>query len=100
MITMLLEDTTSKELNEEDTTILVRVLLASVKKSAGEKIVPSAEQRKTQTFTKAQRVRLQFHFYAAVVSGRYGHSRFRLHRLLVVVIHAGSFPRGFASACG
>lgn len=55
MITMLLEDTTSKELNEEDTTILVRVLLASVKKSAGEKIVPSAEQRKTQTFTKAQR---------------------------------------------
>lgn len=56
MITMLLEDTTSKELNEEDTTILVRVLLASVKKAVGEKIVPSTEQRKTHSLTKAQKV--------------------------------------------
>jgi cohesin complex subunit SA-1/2 len=58
---MLQEDTTSKELNEEDTTILVRVLLASVKKAVGEKIVPSTEQRKTQSLTKAQKVCRQFH---------------------------------------
>ncbi|KAG0566423.1 hypothetical protein KC19_7G062600 [Ceratodon purpureus] len=55
MITMLLEDTTSKELNEEDTTILVRVLLASVKKAVGEKIVPSTEQRKSNFLPKAQK---------------------------------------------
>ena len=61
MITMLLEDTTSKELNEEDTTILVRVLLASVKKAVGEKIVPSTEQRKSNFLPKAQKVRCQCH---------------------------------------
>lgn len=67
MTTMLLEDTTSKELNEEDTTILVRVLLASVKKAVGEKIVPSAEQRKTHSLNKAQKVRCELHFYALMI---------------------------------
>jgi len=56
---MLLEDTTGKELDEEDTTILVRVLLASVKKAVGEKIVPAPEQRKIHSLNKAQKVRLQ-----------------------------------------
>jgi hypothetical protein len=56
MTTMLLEDPTNKELNEEDATILVRVLLASVKKAVGEKIVPSMEQRKPHSLTKAQKV--------------------------------------------
>jgi hypothetical protein len=55
MITMLLEDTTNQELNEEDSTILVRVLLASVKKAVGEKIVPSTEQRKTHSLNRAQK---------------------------------------------
>lgn len=70
MITMLLEDTTGKELNEEDTTTLVRVLLASVKKAVGEKIVPSTEQRKIHSLNKAQKVCCQLHFYASMIGDR------------------------------
>lgn len=67
MITMLLEDTTNQELNEEDSTILVRVLLASVKKAVGEKIVPSTEQRKSHSLNRAQKVCWELHFHALII---------------------------------
>lgn len=56
MTTMLLEDPTQKELNDQDTNNLVRVLSASVKKAVGEKIVPSTEHRKPHSLNKAQKV--------------------------------------------
>jgi cohesin complex subunit SA-1/2 len=60
MVSMLLEESSSKELSDLDTTNLVRVLSASVKKAVGEKIVPISEQRKT-SLNKAQKVRFIYH---------------------------------------
>ncbi|KAH8935631.1 hypothetical protein BDL97_17G039000 [Sphagnum fallax] len=58
MVSMLLEESSSKDLSDLDTTNLVRVLSASVKKAVGEKIVPISEQRKT-SLNKAQKEALE-----------------------------------------
>ena len=46
IIFMLLDDNPRIELAEKDATNLVRVLCASMKKAVGEKIVPTADNRK------------------------------------------------------
>jgi len=52
---MLLDDNPRIELTEKDATNLVRVLCASMKKVVGEKIVPTADNRKP-SLSKAQKV--------------------------------------------
>lgn len=54
MTAMLLDERPSDELTDGDATNLVRVLSASVKKSIGEKIVPTSDHRKA-SLTKAQK---------------------------------------------
>ncbi|PKA54936.1 hypothetical protein AXF42_Ash000772 [Apostasia shenzhenica] len=54
MISMLLDETPVIELTDVDATNLVRLLSASAKKAVGEKIVPSADNRKPH-YTKAQK---------------------------------------------
>lgn len=89
MITMLLEDTNIRELNEEDTTTLVRVLLASVKKAVGEKIVPTTEHRKTHSLTKSQKVCCQLHLYALLIGDRWGCFHVKLYDSVTIVIPPG-----------
>lgn len=52
---MLLDGNPLIELTDEDSTNLVRLLGASVKKAVGERIVPATDNRK-QYYTKAQKV--------------------------------------------
>jgi len=54
IISMLLDDNPRIELTEKDATNLVRVLCASMKKAVGEKIVPTADNRKP-SLSKAQK---------------------------------------------
>lgn len=54
---MLLDENPSIELTDVDTTNLVRLLVASVKKAVGNKIVPAPDNRKPH-LTKAQKVRM------------------------------------------
>lgn len=52
---MLLEDNPSTELDDADSTSLIRLLFASVRKAVGEKIVPTTDNRNPHQ-TKAQKV--------------------------------------------
>lgn len=52
---MLLDGNPLIELTDEDSTNLVRLLSASVKKAVGERIVPATDNRK-QYYSKAQKV--------------------------------------------
>ncbi|KAL4558817.1 hypothetical protein LXL04_037019 [Taraxacum kok-saghyz] len=54
IISMLLDDSSSDELTDDDATNLTRLFCASVKKAVGERIVPVIEHRK-QSHTKAQK---------------------------------------------
>ncbi|KAK2990557.1 hypothetical protein RJ640_019837 [Escallonia rubra] len=54
IISMLLDENPSIELTDEDSTNLIRLLCASVRKAVGERIVPAADNRK-QYYNKAQR---------------------------------------------
>lgn len=54
---MLLDENPSIELTDVDATNLVRLLVASVKKAVGNKIVPAPDNRKPH-LTKAQKVRM------------------------------------------
>lgn len=59
---MLLDQNPRTEtINDEDSTNLIRLLFASVRKAVGEKIIPSVDNRK-QYHSKAQRVRFFFFF--------------------------------------
>ncbi|KAM7277394.1 hypothetical protein ACFE04_019260 [Oxalis oulophora] len=58
IISILLDDTSSTELTDEDATNLIRLLLASAGKAIGEKIVPTSDNRK-QNLNKAQREMLE-----------------------------------------
>lgn len=52
---MLLETNDQIDLTDEDSTNLIRLLSASIRKAVGERIVPATDNRK-QYHNKAQRV--------------------------------------------
>lgn len=55
IISILLDESPVIELTDKDSTNLIRLLGASVKKAVGERIVPATDNRK-QSYTKAQKV--------------------------------------------